>query len=580
MSEKAENPRGKVIDIPLEDIQPSRWQYRRRFDADNLRELAISIREHGLINPPLVFRDPETGCFELIAGERRWRASLALGLMDASPGGRNLTGIVGMAAENPKRVIDLLGYHSEVGPRKPVPTMPVEVREGSPESFHEIAVIENLQREDITAIEEAEAFDALMVANDWTQKQLAAHLGKSAPYVSQRLSLLELAEEVKDATAAGEISFTAARAISSVPEPVQGAVAGMVEKSLQGDDPASSREVASMAGAVRRFLDPERWVPADDERTTPEVRNRFRLLRYHVEYLMANAPERAADVVQTLGNPDSRGQNYLRRKPATIAGTEYQTAEVLQVLTGADVDLIDGTGSWWGPFASLKAHTCEHCRFSEVPAPALEWDPKQAPCLRWRRAEDGAIEEAATCQNWLGPDDPAWLFLFWRFKGIVEKSDLQIELHEKRGRHYIADVEEFALALEFCDKAVAAEKAEFERQREGWLDEMRAYWQAQPVGLGPGFDLVNVQSHTCRLCANYRPDSLEDLEMPCRFALEPLTESWADQPRAPEYAVMVRADGVTVPRCERFRAAEVPALDPVRGERFPEDPDGRAEVLE
>ncbi len=290
---------------------------------------------------------------------------------------------------------------------------------------------------------------------------------------------------------------------------------------------------------------------------------------------MCNEPGRAGEVVQKLGEPDAFMRNYLRKKPMTIAGTDYQTAEVLQILTGADAEPRDGIGAWWGPFAALKAHTCEHCQFLAVAAPALEWDPKLASCARWRG------EEAATCQNWLGAEDPAWLFLYWRFKAVVEKSELQIELHEKQGWHYIADVEEFALALEYGDKAVCAERAEQERfLREGWLDEMRAYWQAQPVGLGPGFDLVNVQSHTCRLCANYRPDSLEDLAMPCRFALDPLTERWRATPRAPRYAVMVRADGVTVPRCERFRAAEVPTLDPVRGVRFPEDPDGRADVLE
>lgn len=158
--------------LPLSEIVPNKDQPRKTFDEAALDELADSIRQHGILQPLLV-RPIATGGYQLVAGERRWRASKRAGLKE----------------------------------------VPVVVKELSDTETMEIAIIENLQREDLNPIEEAEGLQALIDKCGFTQEQVAVSVGKSRPAITNSLRLLKLPLEVRDMAKNGEISAGHARAL-------------------------------------------------------------------------------------------------------------------------------------------------------------------------------------------------------------------------------------------------------------------------------------------------------------------------------------------------------------------------------
>lgn len=158
--------------LPINEIIPNKEQPRKTFDEGALQELADSITVHGVLQPLLV-RPLLSGGYQLIAGERRWRASRMAGLKE----------------------------------------VPVIIKELPDSEAMEIAIIENLQREDLNPIEEAEGLQALIDKCDYTQEQVAVSVGKSRPAIANALRLLKLPEEVRQMTKEGEISAGHARAL-------------------------------------------------------------------------------------------------------------------------------------------------------------------------------------------------------------------------------------------------------------------------------------------------------------------------------------------------------------------------------
>lgn len=165
----------QVIEVNCSDIRPNPYQPRKEFDQKSLEELAQSIKTHGVIQPLIVRRGSVKG-YELVAGERRLRATELAGLTK----------------------------------------IPVVVREFSDEQVMEIALIENLQRENLNAMEVAIAYDKLMKNLSLTQEELAKKVGKSRPHVANFLRLLQLPKEVQDDVSRGTISMGHARALLSV----------------------------------------------------------------------------------------------------------------------------------------------------------------------------------------------------------------------------------------------------------------------------------------------------------------------------------------------------------------------------
>lgn len=163
-----------VVEVALTDIRPNPYQPRRIFDQKALKELAKSIQESGVFQPIILRQpDPQLQRYEIIAGERRFRASK-------------------LAKQA---------------------TIPAIIREFDDERMMEVAVLENLQREDLTPLEEAQAYQTLMDKLSLTQAQVAAHLGKSRPYIANYLRLLGLPESVKKSLQSGELSMGQARTL-------------------------------------------------------------------------------------------------------------------------------------------------------------------------------------------------------------------------------------------------------------------------------------------------------------------------------------------------------------------------------
>lgn len=168
---------GSVTTLKVSEVEPNKNQPRSFFDEESLRELADSIRNHGVIQP-LVVRPLEQGGYQIVAGERRWRAARMAGLSE----------------------------------------IPVVIRQLGDEETLEIAIIENLQREDLNAIELALGYQALM-EHGMTQEQVAEKLGKSRPVIANTIRLLGLPETVQKEVRAGRIPRGHAKALLALEDP-------------------------------------------------------------------------------------------------------------------------------------------------------------------------------------------------------------------------------------------------------------------------------------------------------------------------------------------------------------------------
>ena len=164
-----------IHDLPLEQIDPNPHQPRRHFDHAQLEDLITSIKEHGVLQP-IVVTEKTHGRYELIAGERRLRASKIAG--------RN--------------------------------TIPAIIRSATEQQKLELAIIENIQRQQLNALEEAESYLRLQNEFNLTQEQVAEKVGKSRPQVANTIRLLQLPEVVKEALATGKITASNARTLLSL----------------------------------------------------------------------------------------------------------------------------------------------------------------------------------------------------------------------------------------------------------------------------------------------------------------------------------------------------------------------------
>lgn len=183
---------GNVFSCPLDKIVPQKGQPRQHFDNEKLEELAQSLRTHGLLEPLIVRRRPGFDDFELIAGERRWRAAQRANLREVL----------------------------------------VVVHDVSAKDAYELALIENVQREDLDAIEFAEALDRLIKEHSYTQETLAQRVGKDRSTIANALRLLRLPTAVREKVVTGELSEGHARALLGAPD--DQALATLAEKVIRG----------------------------------------------------------------------------------------------------------------------------------------------------------------------------------------------------------------------------------------------------------------------------------------------------------------------------------------------------------
>ncbi len=168
-------PGEKITVISLAEILPNVNQPRRSFEPEKLKELSASIAEKGIIQP-IIVRPLAEATYEIVAGERRWRAAKLAGLKD----------------------------------------MPCLVRQMDDQQVLETALVENIQRQDLDAMEEAESFKKLMEDHAYTQEELAEKVGKSRSYIANAVRLLNLPPEVKEFIRKGELSAGHGRALLSL----------------------------------------------------------------------------------------------------------------------------------------------------------------------------------------------------------------------------------------------------------------------------------------------------------------------------------------------------------------------------
>ena len=166
-----------IVEINIAEIRSNPYQPRKTFDPTSLQELADSIKEHGVVQPIIVKQSLKG--YELIAGERRTKAAKLAGLN----------------------------------------TIPAIIREFDDQEMMEIALIENIQRENLNPIEEAVAYENIINSTKMTQEEMAKKFGKSRSYITNMLGLLKLPEETKKMVESGELSMSSARSLSKLDNP-------------------------------------------------------------------------------------------------------------------------------------------------------------------------------------------------------------------------------------------------------------------------------------------------------------------------------------------------------------------------
>lgn len=226
-----------VVTLRLTEIEPNRNQPRANFDEDALAELADSIEKHGLIQP-IVVRPTSSGVYQIVAGERRWRACRIAGLQE----------------------------------------VPVVIKELDDQNYYEIALIENLQREDLNAVEEAQGYRTLIDVYSMTQEQVADSVGKSRSAVTNALRLLNLNTSALEALKNGDITAGHARAILAA----------------ETDELADAMLNAAKAGASVRELEAMTKIKTKTQKVTPAAaKNTF---YSEVELSLKNELGRKVDI--------------------------------------------------------------------------------------------------------------------------------------------------------------------------------------------------------------------------------------------------------------------------------------------
>ena len=267
-------PEGGALLLPLQKVEPNPDQPRRRFDEAALQELADSVRQHGIIQP-LTVRKLPSGFYQIIAGERRWRAARMAGLRE----------------------------------------VPVTVIEADDKKAMELALIENLQRADLDPIEEAQGYQQLMQEYGMTQSAVADRVGRSRPAVANALRLLALSAPVLDMVAGGAISAGHARAILTLPdENTQLAVAQRVQNlqlSVRQTElmcknmSKPSRKEPAPAPAVNYIAVCERDLSRSLGRGV-KIRHGKRKGRLELEYYGEDDLQRLLDALDTIGGKENR----------------------------------------------------------------------------------------------------------------------------------------------------------------------------------------------------------------------------------------------------------------------------------
>lgn len=262
-----------VLRVPLQKVEPNAAQPRKAFDEEALQTLADSIAEHGILQP-LAVRELDGGYYQIIAGERRWRAARLAGLSD----------------------------------------VPVVVVEADDCTAMELALIENLQRQDLNPMEEAQGYQSLISDYGMTQEQAASRVGKSRPAVANALRLLSLPQRVQDMVAEGALSAGHARAILTLHDAAQQLAAA----ERIADTQMSVRQAEALCRSLNKTPRPEPVYPqlrvnyiAECEKNLSrhlgrgvKIINGKRKGRFELEFYGQDDLQRLLEALQALSIPE------------------------------------------------------------------------------------------------------------------------------------------------------------------------------------------------------------------------------------------------------------------------------------
>ena len=204
----------EIVELPLSELRPNPYQPRKKFDDEALEELSLSIKEHGVFQPIIVKKTIKG--YDIVAGERRFRASKKAGLT----------------------------------------TIPAIIKDFSDDEMMQISLLENLQREDLTAIEEAKAYKSIIEASGITQEELATRVGKSRSHITNMLGLLKLPLSIQDLVLYNKLSMGHARVLSKLEDAAK--IEELADKVIKED--LSVRELEELSSN------------SDIKRTSPVVR--------------------------------------------------------------------------------------------------------------------------------------------------------------------------------------------------------------------------------------------------------------------------------------------------------------------
>jgi len=266
----------EIHEVPVSDIFPNRQQPRQKFDDTKLAELAASIKSHGVIQP--IFLKRHVHGYEIVAGERRWRAAKLAGL----------------------------------------PKVPAIIRDVSDDKKLEIALIENIQRENLNPIEEGQAYKLLIEQFQYTQQDLADKVGKDRSTIANAMRLLKLPNNIKDFIADGLLSMGHARSILGIENDDEKILVGekIIHKGLSVRETEAMirrliREKEKKAGEAAPKQD-DSAIPALEERLSRAFRTKIRLYhrkgkgRIEIRFSSQEEFERILDMLNSLQNVDSK----------------------------------------------------------------------------------------------------------------------------------------------------------------------------------------------------------------------------------------------------------------------------------
>jgi ParB family chromosome partitioning protein len=222
------DPESKIWKVAIDKLSPGKYQPRTTFEKEPLQELAQSIKENGILQP-IVARRTTSGKLEIVAGERRWRAS------------------------------QLAGLHE----------VPVILKSYDDKQALELAIVENIQREDLNPIEEAEGYSRLITEFKLSQQQVAEKVGRDRATVANAVRLLALPNEIKDMISANDLSVGHAKVLLSLPEPKK--QIEMAKKVV--NDKIAVRKLEKMVQAIVKGTADELEVPTFDSNVTQRLIN-------------------------------------------------------------------------------------------------------------------------------------------------------------------------------------------------------------------------------------------------------------------------------------------------------------------